>query len=45
MGLSTPRPEIHLLSNGRYSAMVTNAGGGYSLWKDLAVTCWQAMSR
>jgi cyclic beta-1,2-glucan synthetase len=33
-------PEIQLLSNGRYHAMVTNAGGGYSRWKDLAVTRW-----
>ncbi len=37
---STPMPEIHLLSNGRYSVIITNAGGGYSKWKDLAVTRW-----
>ncbi len=37
----TPTPEVHLLSNGRYHVMVTNAGGGYSLWKDLAVTRWR----
>ena len=36
----TSAPEIHLLSNGRYHVMVTNAGGGYSRWKDLAVTRW-----
>ena len=36
----TPAPEIHLLSNGRYHVMVTNAGGGYSRWKDLAITRW-----
>lgn len=34
-------PEVHLLSNGRYHVMVTAAGGGYSRWKDLAVTRWQ----
>ena len=34
-------PEVHLLSNGSYSIMVTNAGGGYSRWRDLAVTRWQ----
>ncbi len=34
-------PEIQLLSNGRYHVMVTNAGGGYSRWKDLAVTRWR----
>ncbi len=37
----TPNPEVHLLSNGRYHVMVTNAGGGYSRWKDLAVTRWR----
>ena len=37
----TPRPEVQLLSNGRYHVMVTNAGGGYSRWKDLAVTRWR----
>ncbi|GJL74849.1 GH36-type glycosyl hydrolase domain-containing protein [Nitrosomonas sp.] len=34
-------PEVHLLSNGRYHVMVTNAGGGYSRWKDIAVTRWR----
>ncbi len=37
----TPIPEVKLLSNGRYHVMVTNAGGGYSRWKDLAVTRWR----
>ena len=40
---STPHtaiPEIHLLSNGRYHVMITNAGGGYSQWQDLSVTRW-----
>jgi cellobiose phosphorylase len=37
----TPIPEVHLLSNGRYHVMVTNAGGGYSRWKDIAVTRWR----
>ena len=37
----TPIPEVHLLSNGRYHVMVTNSGGGYSLWRDLAVTRWR----
>jgi cyclic beta-1,2-glucan synthetase len=30
-----------LLSNGRYHVMVSQAGGGYSRWKDLAVTRWR----
>ncbi len=34
-------PEVQLLSNGRYHVMVTNAGGGYSRWKDMAVTRWR----
>ncbi|GAB2879738.1 glucoamylase family protein [Uliginosibacterium flavum] len=38
---STPIPEVQLLSNGRYHVMLTNAGGGYSRWKDLAVTRWR----
>jgi hypothetical protein len=37
----TPIPEVQLLSNGRYHVMVTNAGGGYSRWKDLALTRWR----
>jgi cellobiose phosphorylase len=37
----TPVPEIQLLSNGRYHVMVTNAGGGFSRWKDIAVTRWR----
>ena len=39
-GASTPMPAVQLLSNGRYHAMITNAGGGYSRWKDIAVTRW-----
>ncbi|OEZ60065.1 N,N'-diacetylchitobiose phosphorylase [Duganella sp. HH105] len=38
---STPVPETQLLSNGRYHVMVTNGGGSYSRWKDLAVTRWR----
>ena len=39
-------PEVHLLSNGRLSVMVTAAGGGYARWDAgegdaLAVTRWQ----
>lgn len=38
---TTPVPEVQLLSNGRYHVMVTNAGSGYSRWKNLAVTRWR----
>jgi cellobiose phosphorylase len=37
----TPVPEVQLLSNGRYHVMVTNSGGGYSRWKNLALTRWR----
>ncbi|HNS33041.1 MAG TPA: glucoamylase family protein, partial [bacterium] len=37
----TPFPEVHLLSNGRYCVMVTNSGGGYSRWNNVAVTRWR----
>ena len=38
----TPFPEVNLLSNGgRYRVIITNAGGGYSHWKDIAVTRWR----
>ncbi|HEX3717310.1 MAG TPA: glucoamylase family protein [Verrucomicrobiae bacterium] len=38
---TTPSPEVHLLSNGRYHVVITSAGGGYSRWRDLAVTRWR----
>ena len=34
-------PITHLLSNGRYSVMLTTAGSGYSRWKGIAVTRWR----
>ncbi|MCC7029105.1 MAG: cyclic beta 1-2 glucan synthetase [Chitinophagaceae bacterium] len=37
----TQVPEIKLLSNGRYHVMVTNSGGGYSRWKNIAVNRWR----
>ena len=37
---NTAAPQVQLLSNGRYHVMVTNAGGGYSRWKDISVTRW-----
>jgi cyclic beta-1,2-glucan synthetase len=37
----TPTPRAHLLSNGHYTVMVTNAGSGYSAWADLDVTRWR----
>lgn len=40
-GPDTPVPEVQLLSNGKYHVMITNSGGGYSRWKDIAVTRWR----
>jgi cyclic beta-1,2-glucan synthetase len=34
-------PRTQLLSNGRYSVMLTTAGSGYSRWHDLAITRWR----
>ena len=34
-------PSVHLLSNGRYSVMLTAAGSGYSRWGEHAVTRWR----
>lgn len=33
-------PAVQLLSNGQYHVMVSSAGGGYSRYRDLAVTRW-----
>ena len=38
--VNTRTPEVQLLSNGRYHVMITNTGGSYSRWNDLAVTRW-----
>jgi cyclic beta-1,2-glucan glucanotransferase len=40
-GLASGAPTTHLLSNGRYTVMLTAAGSGYSLWRDIAVTRWR----
>ncbi|MFT8807238.1 GH36-type glycosyl hydrolase domain-containing protein [Gluconobacter sp.] len=37
----TTSPVAHLLSNGRYSVMLTAAGSGYSRWGQQAVTRWR----
>jgi cyclic beta-1,2-glucan synthetase len=34
-------PDTQLLSNGRYTVMLTAAGSGYSLWRDIAITRWR----
>ncbi|QEM82248.1 GH36-type glycosyl hydrolase domain-containing protein [Halomonas binhaiensis] len=34
-------PVTHLLSNGRYSVMLTMTGAGYSHWQHIAINRWQ----
>lgn len=34
-------PVTHLLSNGRYSVMLTATGAGYSRWRHIAISRWQ----
>jgi len=38
---NTPFPEVHLLSNGRYTTAVTTSGAGFTQWKGLAITRWR----
>jgi cyclic beta-1,2-glucan synthetase len=38
---SAAAPATQLLSNGRYTVMLTAAGSGYSTWRDFAVTRWR----
>ncbi|WP_073108226.1 GH36-type glycosyl hydrolase domain-containing protein [Pollutimonas bauzanensis] len=40
-GSAAGAPATHLLSNGRYTVMLTAAGAGYSRWRDIAVTRWR----
>jgi hypothetical protein len=41
IGFDTANPHVQLLSNGRYHVMLTNAGGGYSRWQELAINRWR----
>jgi cyclic beta-1,2-glucan synthetase len=34
-------PQVQLFSNGGYHLTISSAGGGYSRWRDLAVTRWR----
>jgi cyclic beta-1,2-glucan synthetase len=33
-------PQTHVLSNGRYSVMLTSVGSGYTRWNGFAITRW-----
>jgi cellobiose phosphorylase len=41
LSVDTLRPVVALLSNGRYRVMITAAGAGYGMWRDLDVTRWR----
>lgn len=36
-----PIPKCHILSNGRYSVVITDGGGGYSTKENLQITRWR----
>jgi len=38
---NTRTPQVQLLSNGAYHTVLTQAGSGYSRWKDVQVTRWR----
>jgi cyclic beta-1,2-glucan synthetase len=38
----TRTPKTQLLSNGRYSLMISNSGGGYSRWGEKDITRWRS---
>lgn len=42
--VDSPMPQAHVLSQGDTSLLITNAGGGYSQWREFALTRWQADS-
>jgi len=39
--VESPSPQAHLLSNGRYSVLITAAGAGYSACEETAITRWR----
>ncbi|MGO3005200.1 MAG: glucoamylase family protein, partial [Halomonas sp.] len=39
--VASAAPVTHLLSNGCYSVMLTASGGGYSRWRNIAISRWQ----
>ncbi|MHC1783819.1 MAG: glucoamylase family protein [Anaerolineaceae bacterium] len=38
----TAIPQVNLLSNGNYSVLISNSGSGYSSWRGVDLTRWQA---
>jgi cyclic beta-1,2-glucan synthetase len=42
MPIESPIPQVHVLSQGDTSVLITNTGGGYSQWREVALTRWHA---
>jgi cyclic beta-1,2-glucan synthetase len=40
--VQTAIPQVNLLSNGHYGVLISNMGGGYSTWRGMDLTRWQA---
>jgi cyclic beta-1,2-glucan synthetase len=38
----SPLPQMHLLSNGHYSVMLSSAGGGFSTWQGTDINRWRS---
>lgn len=38
---NTQIPEVQILSNGNFSTMITNSGGGYIKYRDIAISRWR----
>ena len=39
-----PYPQLHCLSNGSYTLLITASGSGFSRWQDVDLTRWRADS-
>jgi cyclic beta-1,2-glucan synthetase len=44
VSVNPAQPRPHILSNGRYSVMITSTGGGFSRWRDVDLTRWRSDS-
>ncbi len=42
--VDSPIPQVHMLAQGESSVLVTNAGSGFSQWREFALTRWHADS-
>ncbi len=40
--VDSPIPQVHVLAQGDASLLITSAGGGYSQWREFALTRWHS---